>query len=386
MSGTLASGDIASVKEWVRWAADLSMRLCPHHQWPGPRPSASDGCFDAGVLRDREELQLLAEVVLRASRGETHGDLEQWVRQVQGEAVPPVVSTEPTMPGTVELPHGWERPRGAYLYGPFWLFACQGMRLNDEQFAQYLASPEQRDSTHVVIDLSTGTRPALGEQPFHALATRQTIHHVRQRLRTIIAAGKSPWAYVCSQEYFIQEMGGDHRRLIPFLEESAETFGDLCSHITPFREIGDIYHGDRLQERHEIVSAIRRKTDPNRTAVAVHERAGEGIPVRDVDGLDGTVSALQAPFDWNVRGDYEAGGHEYDGVVGFYREHAARMTRYQRAGRIGRHSVGIFECSIPPGRGFTRRPRTFEQARRFGESLIREGVAWELSGGAAPRA
>ena len=379
----ISTDDILRLKEWIRWAADLSMRLCPHHEWLGPRPSAKDGCFDAGFLRNHEELQLLAEVILRADNGATHGEMEQWIRSVQGQQeVDPEPAPEQS---SVALPYGWEKPRGAYLYGPFWLFACQAMKLGDEQVERYLRSPEQRQSTHVVIDLSTGTRPALGEQPFHALGSKETIAHVRKRLKHIIEIGKSPWAYLCSQEYFLQELGGSYTRLLPCLEESAETFGDLCSHMTPFREVGDIYQSDSLKERHDIFSAIRRKTDPDRTAVAVHERAGEGIPVSDVDGLDATVSALQAPFDWNIRGRYEAGGHEYDGVLGFYRVHDARMKRYEKDGRIGRHSVGIFECSNGPGKGFTSQPRTFEQARRFGEMLIKEGVGWEMSGGAKPR-
>ena len=378
-SGPITSDEIATLKEHIRWAADLSMRLCPHHQWPGPRPSAEAGCFDAGFLRDHEELQLLAEVVLRADRGATHGELEQWVRRVQGEEPP----APAPLPDPIGLPHGYRKPRGAYLYGPFWLFACQFNRLLDQEIDRYLLSREQRESTHVVVTLSTGHRPPLGEQPYNAIGSQATIDRMRTKLTRIIKAGKSPWIYLCSQEYYTQQLQTVDR-LIPFLEQSCEAFADLATHITPFREVGDCFDGQHLEERSAIFRAVRKRSNPRTTSVCVHERAGEGVPLSDVEGLENTCSAMQAPFDWSLHGQAEAGGHTYAGVLGFWQVHHDRFRRYQEQGRLGEHSVGIFECSIPPDKGFTDKPRTFDQARSFGEALLRAAgpECWELSGGA----
>ena len=380
------SAEVDRVEEIIRWACDISQRMIPHHDWPGPRPTATQR--SAGVLRDGLELRFAAECLVRALRdGATHGDLEAWVRATQ--APPPVVAP----PTPKRIPVGsWRRPRGAYLYGPAgsWLFTSRAMRLTDDQVDAYLASEEQRDATHVVVTLSHGTRPALGEQPFDALASAESRAHVRRRLQYLIDRDRLPWVYLCSQEYSDQRLGRDHGRLVRYCEEAAETFGDLASVVVVHREIGDVYQRDRLAARRELHGAIRAMTDARRTAIGVHERAGEGIPIADVDGLPGAaISMLQAPFHWKLRGgtgpDYVVGGHRYDGVFDLCRHHADRMAAYQDAGRVEEASVGIFECSIPPNHGFTKHPRTFAHARAFGDALIREGVAWELSGGAAPR-
>ncbi len=78
---------IDEAKEFIRWGYDLGHRYCSDHQnWPPPWPN--DTIRDAGPFRDTLELQLLGEVVSRASRGQSHAQIEEWVKSVVDPAPP----------------------------------------------------------------------------------------------------------------------------------------------------------------------------------------------------------------------------------------------------------------------------------------------------------
>jgi hypothetical protein len=369
---------IDNIKEWIRWAWQIGATQLPHHTaWVPPIPSDTER--DAGPLRNNEELQFMAEVIHRANNGQSHADIVRWVRDVTGQSTS--ISEDTRIHEGSGLRHGWRKPVGSYLYGPNWLFASTWLHLSDEELSAYLASPEQLNATHVVVALSTGNRPAFHEIPFNCLESDHSRRRVRDRLKMIIDADKAPWVYLMSQEFFVQTLGSDHRRLLRQLEETMELVDGLCTHATPFREIGDIYQSDRLSERHEIFTTIRRASA--NTALAVHERALEQIPVSDLDNIPGpTVSALQTGFNVGLRnGQYTEGGHTYSGSIQFALSNAERMRSYQQHGRLDDHVSGVFEHSIPDV-GFTPHHRTFRQAYAYGRALIDAGVAYDMSGGA----
>jgi hypothetical protein len=367
---------IPEIKEFIRWAWAIGATELPHHQaWTPPIPS--DTVRDAGPLRDHEELQFLAEVIYRGGElGQSHADILRWVREVTVHSTS--ISEDTRNAG---LRHGWRKPVGSYLYGPQWLFASTWLHLTGDELRGYLESGEQRDVTHVVVALSTGNRPNFHEVPFNCLESPRTRERVRERLQAIIDADKAPWVYLCSQEFYVQALGTEHRRLLRYLEEAMELVSDLCTHATPFREIGDVYHSDRIAERSEIFRTMRRASPT--TALCVHERALEQIPLSDLEGISGpTMSALQTGFDVGLDGgQYTEGGHTYTGSIQFALQNAERMDRYQRQGRLADHVSGVFEHSIPDV-GFTRHVRTFAEAQAYGRALRRAGVSFDMSGGA----
>jgi hypothetical protein len=384
--------NVQQVKEWVRWAWSIGATACPHHKgWIPPIPS--DVERDAGPLRSNLELQLLAEVIVRASEGQTHAEILEWVQRIVD---PPPNSGGATSISeytrkndgnrTIEsLNHDWKNPIGAYLYGPHWLFASTWLHLNEDELDSYLTSEAQKDATHVVVALSTGHRPHFNEAPFNFLESQRTKDRARDRLQYIINAGKSPWVYLCSQEYFVQMLASDHTAFLRYAEEAIETVSDLCSHATPFRELGDIYGGSQLKERRQIYRAMRKGA--KRVALAVHERALEQIPLNDLEGIEGrTVSALQTGFHVKTKGaKYTEGGHNYSGSIEFALDNARRMNSYQRQGRLDDHCSGVFEHSIPntgtdTRPAFTKYHRSLEEAKRYGMELIHAGVAFDMSG------
>ena len=361
---------IDNIKEWIRWAWQIGATHLPHHTaWVPPIPSDTER--DSGPLRNNEELQFMAEVILRASNGQSHADIIRWVKDVTGQNTSELSG----------LRHGWRKPVGSYLYGPNWLFASTWLNISEDELNAYLTSPEQKNVTHVVVALSTGNRPSFNEVPFDCLESDQSRRRVQDRLKMILNADKAPWVYLMSQEFFVQMLGSDHRRLLRQLEGTMELADGLCTHATPFREIGDIYQSDRLSERHEIFTTMRRASAT--TALAVHERALEQIPVNDLDGIPGpTMSALQTGFDVDLaNGQYTEGGHTYTGSIQFALSNAERMRSYQQHGRLDDHVSGVFEHSIPDV-GFTPHHRTFQQANEYGRALLDAGIAYDMSGGA----
>ena len=96
---------IDNIKEWIRWAWQIGATHLPHHTaWVPPIPSDTER--DAGPLRNNEELQFMAEVILRASNGQSHADIIRWVKDVTGQNTSELSG----------LRHGWRKPVGSYLY------------------------------------------------------------------------------------------------------------------------------------------------------------------------------------------------------------------------------------------------------------------------------
>ena len=361
-------------KEFVRWCYDLGHRYCSDHQhWPPPWPT--NVIRDAGPFRDHLELQLMGEVLSRASRGQSHAQIEAWVKSV-------VVTVSPD---SGELPSPDYRIRGssgAYLYpgDANWLFSQRMVRtVQDSDILAWLETGPQRQSTHVVISVSTGLRPQLGEEPFNPLendASEQRVRHVLELLRR---AGKQVWCYACSQEYLLQ-----NQLTIAQIEDHmkgvAELVRDYACAITPFREMGDVYGGSDLDKRTRIFRALR--AGAPRTGLACHERSLEAVPVqdfRDVEGL--TISALQTGFGTQLSGgSYTVGGHTWSGAEDFCRQNKIRMANFVLSGQLEEHVSGVFEHSIPDV-GFTNDHRTWAEAQAFGQALLDSGaVSFDMSG------
>ena len=361
-------------KEFVRWCYDLGHRYCSDYQnWPPPWPN--DVIRDAGPFRDHLELQLMGEVLSRASRGQSHAQIEEWVKSV----------VDPASPETGELPAPDLRirgARGAYLYpgDSNWLFSQRMVNtVQDSDILAWLETGPQRQSTHVVISVSTGLRPQLGEQPFNPLendASEQRVRHVLELLRR---AGKEVWVYAASQEFILQNnltiaQIEDHMRGVAALVKPF-----ACA-ITPFRELGDVFGGNALEERNRIFRALRQGAPE--TPLSCHERSLEAIPVQDFHGVGGTtISALQTGFGTKLSGgSYTVGGHTWSGAIDFCRHNKIRMQNYVLAGQLEEHVSGCFEHSIPDV-GFTTDHRTWAEAQSFGQALLDSGAAdFDMSG------
>ena len=366
---------IDEAKEFIRWGYDLGHRYCSHHQnWPPPWPNNT--IRDAGPFRDTLELQLLGEVLSRASHGQSHAQIEEWVKSV----------VTPAPPETGELPAPDLRirgARGAYLYpgDSNWLFSQRMVHtVQDSDILAWLETGPQQQSTHVVISVSTGLRPQLGEQPFNPLendASEQRVRHVLELLRR---AGKQVWCYACSQEFILQ-----NNLTIAQIEDHMRGVGalvrDVACCLTPFRELGDVWGSSDMDKRNRVFRALRQGAP--HTPLACHERAGEQIPVADFHGVSGpTVSALQTGFGMALDGgSYTIGGHTYTGAIDFCRQNKTRMANYSLSGQLeGEHVSGCFEASIPDV-GFTSDHRTWAEAQSFGQALVDSGAAdFDMSG------
>ena len=366
--------DVNQAKEIFRWCYDLGHRYCSDYQhWPPPWPN--DVIRDAGPFRDHLELQLIGEVFSRASQGQSHGQIEAWIKSV----------VDPASPETGELPAPALRirgARGAYLYpgDSNWLFSQRMMNtVQDSDILAWLDTAPQRQSTHVVISVSTGLRPQLGEQPFNPLenaASEQRGRHVLELLRR---AGKQVWCYAASQEFILQN-NLTIAQIEDHMKGVAELVRDYACAITPFRELGDVWGSSDMDKRNRVFKALRQGAP--QTPLACHERAGEQIPLADFQGVSGpTVSALQTGFGMALDGgSYTIGGHTYTGAIDFCRQNKTRMANYVLAGQLEEHVSGCFEASIPDV-GFTADHRTWAEAQGFGQALVDSGAAdFDMSG------
>ena len=287
------------------------------------------------------------------------------------------------------LRHDYRTARGTWLYPgdrEYWLASQRMMLWPDEKIDRYLElDPIRLDSDHVVICCSTGRRPALAEEPFDALANEARVRSVFER---VIAHDKAPVAWLCSQEHYLQQLDGNHTKLIDKLEHTAALVADLSSFLVPMRELGDVYSGRYQQQRTDVFRAMRRGAPL--LPLACHERPLEQIPVDDFAGLENVISLLQTGFDTPTggRGRREdkvyMGSHVYDGAAGFVEANTLRMDRWQAAERIGNHLTAVGEHSIPlVWQGQPWKPtRTLADARRRGKVLLEHGAAFDLSAGA----
>ena len=308
--------------------------------------------------------------------------------------VEPVVSEpipEPEPPADIPLPNGlrhdWRQARSAWLYpgDEDWLASHRMMKWSPDRIQKYLDHPEVRDQTHIIICCNTGTRKVLNEKPFDGLKNPDKVRAVFQQ---VIANDQAPIAWLLSQEFFIQKLGRSHRKLLEYLEATCEMVSDLCQIAVPFRELGDIYDGNHMQERNEIFKAMRKGAPM--LPLAEHERALEGIPVDDFRDVSGDViSGLQTGFKTPTGGQNRTenrvtrGAHTYDGAAGFNRAIAERMAEWQRKGRMERHTTAGFEHSLPLI--FEGQPwaptRTLQDAQERGKILLQHGAAFDLSAG-----
>ena len=299
---------------------------------------------------------------------------------------PPVMPEPPVANG---LRHPWRQATAAWLYPgdpDYWIASHRLMTWDEVKIDEYLSLPEIAPTTHVLICLNTGHRPSIFEQSFDGLKNPAW---VRQVFQQVIAADKAPIAFCLSQEFFTQTLGGNHAKLLEYLEESTRLVADLCHFALPFRELGDIYGGNALQERNDLFRAMRRGAPS--LPLAEHERSLEQIPVQDFRGVGGTIiSGLQTGFGTPTGGhdrpeDRIEDGHGfYDGAAGFIRANGERMARYVTAGQLEDHVNAVFEHSLPlvyPGQTWSP-TRTLAQAQVRGQTLLQHGAAFDLSGGA----
>lgn len=314
----------------------------------------------------------------------TLDDYAAWLREEQGE--------EPCIPEDPKngLLHDWKKAQGTWLYPgnqEFWLASQRMMTWDNNKIDRYLRLEEiATHSTHVIICCSTGIRPTLHETPFNALHYPDRVREVFER---VIRADKAPIAWLTSQEFFQQDLQGNHAKLVDQLKATAELVADLCHFAVPMRELGDVYGGSQMAQRNALFRAIRQGAP--QLPVACHERALEQIPVDDFAGVDGDViSLLQTGFDTPTGGhnrpqdEVSAGNHTYDGAVGFVSQNARRMAGWQAAGRLERHTNAVGEHSIPDVyAGQPWQPtRTLDNARRRGKILLQHGAQFDLSSGA----
>jgi hypothetical protein len=303
---------------------------------------------------------------------------------------PPVPDPEP--PAENGLRHSWKQASAAWLYPgdpKYWIASHRLMTWPQEKIAMYLEHQDLAGTTHVIICANTANRPETFETPFNALQNQANSHHARAVFEQVIAADFAPILWCCSQEFFIQQLGRHHGRLLDHLMETCVLLRDLCQIAVPFRELGDIYGGSAMSKRNDIFKAMR--TGAPTLPLAEHERPMVEIPVDDFRGVDGDViSLLQGGFRTPVGGKnrpedrVQKGDHTYDGVYGLVQKNLERMSEWQRKGRMERHTNAIGEHSLPqvyPGQPWGP-TRTIRQARSRGHILLEAGAQFDLSSGA----
>lgn len=297
---------------------------------------------------------------------------------------------KPPKPGEKGLRHSWKRARGTWLYPghrDVWLSSQRMMTWTMGQIDAYLSTPEVvKHSTHVVICCSTGRRHHMLEKPFNALKHED---HLRRVFQKVIDADKAPVAWLMSQEFFTQELRGNHRKLLEQLEHTAALVQDMASFCVPMRELGEIYGGGQLKKRNEMFQAMRKGAP--KLPLACHERPMTEITVKDFRGVSGDViSLLQCGF-WSPTGgmgreqdSISVGRHNYDGCADLVRRNNERMSKWQSKGHMERHTNAVGEHSIPFV--FTGQPwqptRDLGDAQRRGRRLLKAGAAFDLNSGA----
>jgi hypothetical protein len=211
---------------------------------------------------------------------------------------------------------------------------------------------------------------------------------VRDVLKKIIRAGKSPICFVANPEFYWRTLNHNTDELFEVMEFSGREFSDLVSCFVVMWEIGKAFNGQRLNDRSRLVQRLRRGTevsDRNTVRIYIHERASEGVPRSDFKFIDPVYSgsALQCGFNTPLRDKYEGpDGHHYRGCVGFVKANVDRWKNYDKD-----HAVVVAETSIPHVfQGQPWRPtRTFDEAREWSRTIVREsGCATDWSGGFRP--
>lgn len=266
-----------------------------------------------------------------------------------------------------------------------WLFADRVFSLDNESIEAYLESPAVQAVDGVAVTLHVGSKSTIRSIPFDA---REKPGHVRDVLKKIIRAGKSPICFVANPEFYWLTLDHHTDELFEVMEFSGREFSDLVSCFVVMWEIGKAFNGQRLNDRSRLVQRLRKGTevsDRNTVRIYMHERASEGIPRSDFKYVDTayTGSALQCGFNTPLREKYEGpDGHLYRGCVGFVKANVDRWRGYDRD-----HAVVVAETSIPyVYQGQPWRPtRTFDEARAWSQTIVREsGCATDWSGGFRP--
>lgn len=280
---------------------------------------------------------------------------------------------EPFPPNYNGLRHDWRKATASWLYPgkeEYWIASHRLCSWTSDQIGRYLQLPEIAHDTHVMVCANTGSRKETFEQPFNGV---QDPYKVRDVLNQIIRADKAPIVFCMSQEFFDQELSGSHTKLLEHLEATAEMVCDLCHFLIPFRELGDVYGGHYMKERNDIFLAMRKGAP--KLPLAEHERPLEQIPVQDFANVGGTIiSGLQTGFNTSL-GD----------ACDFVEANKERMDGYARSGHILEdHVNAVFEHSLPHVYdGQTWKPtRTYNEANRFGQELLRHGAKFDLCAGA----
>tara|TARA_R110000824_G_scaffold400107_1_gene606898 strand:+ start:2193 stop:3308 length:1116 start_codon:yes stop_codon:yes gene_type:complete len=296
--------------------------------------------------------------------------LDDYATWLQKDCAPEVLPE----PGN-GLRHDWRKATASWLYPgdeTYWIASHRLCSWLPDQIERYLRLPEIASTTHVLVCANTGHRSSTFEEPFNALSPMHP-YKVRDVLEQIIADDKAPIVFCMSQEFFYQELQGNHSVLLDHLKATAEMVADLCHFLIPFRELGDVYGGNFLQERNDIFLAMRKGAP--KLPLAEHERSLEQIPVQDFMGVGGTIiSGLQTGF-----------GTSSSAACAFLKSNADRMNGYAESGHILEdHVNAVFEHSLPKVYdGQSWKPtRTYNEAKRFGQELLRCGAAFDLCVGA----
>ena len=313
------------------------------------------------------------------------------------QPIPPV---EPTKNG---LRHDWRKARATWLYSGYgtpkgdrtlWLASQRMLHWSPEKIDRYLSGPEVKThSTHVLINLNLGTRPAMAERPFWALKSERTERRVIETLEQIIAADKAPIVFCFSQEWFVTEAKRDFPKMLETLKHTLDLVKDHCQIAIPCRELGDLWGHKDLDKRNLIFKTMR-KVAPN-VPLACHERPLCEITAMDFRGVDGDVISLcQTGFKTPTGGRNRpqdrvtspSGKDSYDGAAGFVRANGRRMRERTEGGQMERHTNALGEASIPlVFRGQMWKPtRSLPNAQRRALRILRySGATIDLSAGVA---
>lgn len=286
--------------------------------------------------------------------------------------IPPVKPPEPPDPGPRPpngMTHSVAGGRGAVLYSSRsdWYSPSTYIRMSLGDISRFCSGRYQEDMTHLWQGLSTGRRREMREEPFNFLRDK---NRVLDRLdHTIERCGKQPIIEMGTQEFLAQELGGDQRRILDYVEEAAEHIGRRCKIAFVHREWGD--HRDASNHRlytqrdidgtgkpnnkarvelfNERNKALRRGLNSGRggsgVRVGVHTRSAEMPPVGLFTGVGGKIIWL-AHFKFSIDVTQP---FEHDDIRGatagdWFRK--AIENRLQAIG--GRLEVAMFEHSISP--------------------------------------
>jgi hypothetical protein len=301
------------------------------------------------------------------------------------------------------LRHDWRKARATWLYSgygtakgdrSYWLASQRMLHWSPEKIDRYLKRPEVADhSSHVLINLNLGTRPAMAERPFWALKNSRSERRVIETLEQIIAADRAPICFLFSQEWFILEAKRDVQKMLSTVRHTIELVKDHCHIAIPCRELGDLWGHKDLDLRNSIFKTMRQSAP--KLPLACHERPLCEVTAMDFRSVDGDVISLcQTGFKTPTGGRNRVqdrvtspnGEHHYDGAAGFVRANGRRMRDRQLGGHMERHTNALGEASIPlVYRGQMWKPtRSLSNAKRRALRILRfSGASFDLSAGAS---